>query len=131
MNGVDTTTSSQVPETIGLSQFILEAVNIRDEQGDTAVNLTGWARTVLVPQLLKVGVNPHLLNHMGLRPADYSVGVNMINKGAPHPRVQATTLATPHPTAAAKAQPCSGPAGLRRTSTRPTRWFRRSWSSQR
>jgi hypothetical protein len=64
---------------IGLGRFMSEMVNVRDEQGDTALNLAGRARTVLVPQLLEVGANPHIPNHTGLRPADYGVGVDMVN----------------------------------------------------
>lgn len=73
--------SPQEQETIGLGRFMSEMVNVRDEQGDTALNLAGRARTVLVPQLLEVGADPHLPNHTGLRPADYGVGVDMVNGG--------------------------------------------------
>jgi hypothetical protein len=54
-------------------------VNLRDDQGDTALNLAGRARSVLVPQLLEVGADPHIPNHTGLRPADYGVGVDMVD----------------------------------------------------
>ncbi|KAJ5524833.1 hypothetical protein N7494_011483 [Penicillium frequentans] len=47
--------------------------------GDTALNLAGRARSVLVPQLLEVGADPHIPNHTGLRPADYGVGVDMVD----------------------------------------------------
>ena len=66
-------------EVIGLGRFMSEMVNVRDDQGDTALNLAGRARTVLVPQLLEVGADPHIANHTGLRPADYGVGVDMVN----------------------------------------------------
>ncbi|KAG5289047.1 APSES transcription factor [Histoplasma ohiense] len=66
---------------IGLGKFMSEMVNIQDDQGDTALNLAGRARTVLVPQLLEVGANPHIANNTGLRPADYGVGVDMVNGG--------------------------------------------------
>ncbi|KAL1955226.1 hypothetical protein VTO42DRAFT_8885 [Malbranchea cinnamomea] len=72
---------SQEREIIGLGRFMSEMVNVRDDQGDTALNLAGRARTVLVPQLLEVGANPHIPNHTGLRPADYGVGVDMVNGG--------------------------------------------------
>ncbi|PGH33663.1 hypothetical protein GX50_03490 [[Emmonsia] crescens] len=70
-------------EVIGLGKFMSEMVNIQDDQGDTVLNLAGRARTVLVPQLLEVGANPHIPNNTGLRPADYGVGVDMINGGLP------------------------------------------------
>lgn len=70
-------------EIIGLGKFMSEMVNIQDEQGDTALNLAGRARTVLIPQLLEVGANPYIANHTGLKPADYGVGVDMINGGNP------------------------------------------------
>ncbi|KAL1850633.1 transcriptional regulator swi6 [Paecilomyces lecythidis] len=66
-------------EVITLGRFISEIVNLRDDQGDTALNLAGRARSVLVPQLLEVGADPHIPNHTGLRPADYGVGVDMVN----------------------------------------------------
>ena len=66
-------------EVITLGRFISEIVNLRDDQGDTALNLAGRARSVLVPQLLEVGADPHIPNHTGLRPADYGVGVDMID----------------------------------------------------
>ncbi|PGG98105.1 hypothetical protein AJ79_08986 [Helicocarpus griseus UAMH5409] len=70
-------------EVIGLGKFMSEMVNIQDDQGDTVLNLAGRARTVLVPQLLEVGANPHIPNHTGLRPADYGVGVDMVNGNVP------------------------------------------------
>ncbi|KAL4876612.1 hypothetical protein BJY04DRAFT_231509 [Aspergillus karnatakaensis] len=69
-------------EVITLGRFISEIVNLRDDQGDTALNLAGRARSVLVPQLLEVGADPHIPNHTGLRPADYGVGVDMIDSNA-------------------------------------------------
>ncbi|KAL4927298.1 putative APSES transcription factor (MbpA) [Aspergillus undulatus] len=66
-------------EIITLGRFISEVVNLRDDQGDTALNLAGRARSVLVPQLLEVGADPHIPNHTGLRPADYGVGVDMVD----------------------------------------------------
>lgn len=66
-------------EVITLGRFISEIVNLRDDQGDTVLNLAGRARSVLVPQLLEVGADPHIPNHTGLRPADYGVGVDMID----------------------------------------------------
>jgi ankyrin repeat protein len=66
-------------EVISLGRFISEIVNLRDDQGDTALNLAGRARSVLVPQLLEVGADPHIPNHTGLRPADYGVGVDMVD----------------------------------------------------
>ncbi|KAK2745661.1 transcriptional regulator swi6 [Myotisia sp. PD_48] len=66
-------------EIVGLGKFMSEIVNIQDDQGDTALNLAGRARTVLVAQLLEVGANPHIPNNTGLRPADYGVGVDMVN----------------------------------------------------
>ncbi|RAL08552.1 putative APSES transcription factor (MbpA) [Aspergillus homomorphus CBS 101889] len=68
----------QTGEVITLGRFISEIVNLRDDQGDTALNLAGRARSVLVPQLLEVGADPHIPNHTGLRPADYGVGVDMV-----------------------------------------------------
>lgn len=70
------------PECISLGRFISEIVNLRDDQGDTALNLAGRARSVLVPQLLEVGADPHIPNHTGLRPADYGVGVDMVDGNA-------------------------------------------------
>ncbi|OJJ47051.1 hypothetical protein ASPZODRAFT_65157 [Penicilliopsis zonata CBS 506.65] len=70
---------TQATEVITLGRFISEIVNLRDDQGDTALNLAGRARSVLVPQLLEVGADPHIPNHTGLRPADYGVGVDMVN----------------------------------------------------
>lgn len=70
---------TQEYEVITLGRFISEIVNLRDDQGDTALNLAGRARSVLVPQLLEVGADPHIPNHTGLRPADYGVGVDMVN----------------------------------------------------
>ncbi|KAL2867161.1 putative APSES transcription factor (MbpA) [Aspergillus lucknowensis] len=70
-------------EVITLGRFISEIVNLRDDQGDTALNLAGRARSVLVPQLLEVGADPHIPNHTGLRPADYGVGVDMVD-GSTH-----------------------------------------------
>lgn len=64
---------------ITLGRFISEIVNLRDDQGDTALNLAGRARSVLVPQLLEVGADPHIPNHTGLRPADYGAGVDMVD----------------------------------------------------
>ncbi|KAK2756814.1 transcriptional regulator swi6 [Arachnomyces sp. PD_36] len=74
---------SQKTEIIGLGKFMSEIVNLRDDQGDTALNLAGRARTVLVPQLLEVGADPHIPNHTGLRPADYGVGVDMVSGNLP------------------------------------------------
>ncbi|GKZ20601.1 hypothetical protein AbraIFM66951_005926 [Aspergillus brasiliensis] len=73
---------SQAGEVITLGRFISEIVNLRDDQGDTALNLAGRARSVLVPQLLEVGADPHIPNHTGLRPADYGVGVDMVDGNA-------------------------------------------------
>lgn len=78
-NGDHTQNGSQGSEVISLGRFISEIVNLRDEQGDTALNLAGRARSVLVPQLLEVGADPHIPNHTGLRPADYGVGVDMVD----------------------------------------------------
>lgn len=69
----------QKTDIVGLGKFMSEVVNLRDDQGDTALNLAGRARTVLVPQLLEVGADPHIPNHTGLRPADYGVGVDMVS----------------------------------------------------
>lgn len=71
--------ASQGSEIITLGRFISDIVNLRDDQGDTALNLAGRARSVLVPQLLELGADPHIPNHTGLRPADYGVGVDMVN----------------------------------------------------
>lgn len=73
---------SQAGEVMTLGRFISEIVNLRDDQGDTALNLAGRARSVLVPQLLEVGADPHIPNHTGLRPADYGVGVDMVDGNA-------------------------------------------------
>ena len=70
---------SEQQTVITLGRFISEIVNLRDDQGDTALNLAGRARSVLVPQLLEVGADPHIPNHTGLRPADYGVGVDMVD----------------------------------------------------
>ncbi|KAF7595254.1 transcriptional regulator swi6 [Aspergillus hancockii] len=79
-NGLENGTGAQAPnEVITLGRFISEIVNLRDDQGDTALNLAGRARSVLVPQLLEVGADPHIPNHTGLRPADYGVGVDMVD----------------------------------------------------
>ncbi|KAJ5689605.1 hypothetical protein N7462_003997 [Penicillium macrosclerotiorum] len=78
-NGDRVQNGSQGGEVISLGRFISEIVNLRDEQGDTALNLAGRARSVLVPQLLEVGADPHIPNHTGLRPADYGVGVDMVD----------------------------------------------------
>ncbi|KAK2871739.1 hypothetical protein FQN49_002877 [Arthroderma sp. PD_2] len=78
-NGADSFSESSKFEIIGLGKFMSEMVNIQDDQGDTALNLAGRARTVLVPQLLEVGADPHIPNNTGLRPADYGVGVDMVN----------------------------------------------------
>jgi ankyrin repeat protein len=67
---------------ISLGKFISDIVNLRDDQGDTALNLAGRARSVLVPQLLEIGADPHIPNHTGLRPADYGVGVDMVNENS-------------------------------------------------
>jgi hypothetical protein len=76
-NGVQNGASGN--DVISLGRFISEIVNLRDDQGDTALNLAGRARSVLVPQLLEVGADPHIPNHTGLRPADYGVGVDMVD----------------------------------------------------
>ncbi|KAJ5974314.1 hypothetical protein N7481_011524 [Penicillium waksmanii] len=76
-NGVQNGASEN--DVISLGRFISEIVNLRDDQGDTALNLAGRARSVLVPQLLEVGADPHIPNHTGLRPADYGVGVDMVD----------------------------------------------------
>ncbi|RHZ61086.1 hypothetical protein CDV55_100902 [Aspergillus turcosus] len=83
-NGVEGTNrnKTQAGEVITLGRFISEIVNLRDDQGDTALNLAGRARSVLVPQLLEVGADPHIPNHTGLRPADYGVGVDMVDGNA-------------------------------------------------
>jgi ankyrin repeat protein len=78
-NGDRTPNGTSTPEVISLGRFISEIVNARDDQGDTALNLAGRARSVLVPQLLEVGADPHIPNHTGLRPADYGVGVDMVD----------------------------------------------------
>lgn len=78
-NGINANEHSQ-GEIIGLGRFVSELVNLRDDQGDTALNIAGRARSVLVPQLLEVGADPQIPNHTGLRPADYGVGVDMINE---------------------------------------------------
>lgn len=82
-------TTMQAPngsgEVITLGRFISEIVNLRDDQGDTALNLAGRARSVLVPQLLEVGADPYVPNHTGLRPADYGVGVDMIDGNSSQP----------------------------------------------
>jgi ankyrin repeat protein len=80
-NGVNANEQSR-PEIISLGRFVSELVNLRDDQGDTALNIAGRARSVLVPQLLEVGADPQVPNHTGLRPADYGVGVDMINESA-------------------------------------------------
>lgn len=92
VNGVDGIPGSQDIEVIGLGKFMSEMVNIQDDQGDTALNLAGRARTVLVPQLLEVGANPHVPNHTGLRPADYGVGVDMINGNSQGPQNKSDTI---------------------------------------
>lgn len=78
-NGDHATNGTQNGDVISLGRFISEIVNLRDDQGDTALNLAGRARSVLVPQLLEVGADPHIPNHTGLRPADYGVGVDMVD----------------------------------------------------
>lgn len=78
----DGTVGNKTGEVITLGRFISEIVNLRDDQGDTALNLAGRARSVLVPQLLEVGADPHIPNHTGLRPADYGVGVDMVDGNA-------------------------------------------------
>lgn len=78
-NGDHTQNGASGTECISLGRFISEIVNLRDDQGDTALNLAGRARSVLVPQLLEVGADPHIPNHTGLRPADYGVGVDMVD----------------------------------------------------
>ncbi|KAL4749146.1 hypothetical protein BDW72DRAFT_178945 [Aspergillus terricola var. indicus] len=79
-NGTASQPGTPLPnEVITLGRFISEIVNLRDDQGDTALNLAGRARSVLVPQLLEVGADPHIPNHTGLRPADYGVGVDMVD----------------------------------------------------
>lgn len=69
-------------EIISLGRFVSELVNLRDDQGDTALNIAGRARSVLVPQLLEIGADPQIPNHTGLRPADYGVGVDMVNESS-------------------------------------------------
>jgi ankyrin repeat protein len=69
-------------EIISLGRFVSELVNLRDDQGDTALNIAGRARSVLVPQLLEVGADPYVANHTGLRPADYGVGVDMVSESS-------------------------------------------------
>lgn len=78
-NGDSLQNGSLGGDVISLGRFISEIVNLRDDQGDTALNLAGRARSVLVPQLLEVGADPHIPNHTGLRPADYGVGVDMVD----------------------------------------------------
>lgn len=78
-NGDHATNGIPGGEVMSLGRFISEIVNLRDDQGDTALNLAGRARSVLVPQLLEVGADPHIPNHTGLRPADYGVGVDMVD----------------------------------------------------
>lgn len=78
-NGDHAQNGAASTDCISLGRFISEIVNLRDEQGDTALNLAGRARSVLVPQLLEVGADPHIPNHTGLRPADYGVGVDMVD----------------------------------------------------
>lgn len=78
-NGDNAPNGNSSGEVISLGRFISEIVNLRDDQGDTALNLAGRARSVLVPQLLEVGADPHIPNHTGLRPADYGVGVDMVD----------------------------------------------------
>ncbi|KAJ5728221.1 hypothetical protein N7493_004551, partial [Penicillium malachiteum] len=81
-NGDQAQNGSPANDVISLGRFISEIVNLRDDQGDTALNLAGRARSVLVPQLLEVGADPHIPNHTGLRPADYGVGVDMADGNA-------------------------------------------------
>ncbi|KAJ5263589.1 Glycoside hydrolase superfamily [Penicillium angulare] len=81
-NGDHKQNGSHESDVISLGRFISEIVNLRDDQGDTALNLAGRARSVLVPQLLEVGADPHIPNHTGLRPADYGVGVDMVDGSA-------------------------------------------------
>ncbi|KAI1906266.1 transcriptional regulator swi6 [Ophidiomyces ophidiicola] len=81
INGKNALADPERLEIIGLGRFMSDMVNIQDDQGDTALNLAGRARTILVPQLLEVGASPHIPNHTGLRPADYGVGVDMVNNG--------------------------------------------------
>ncbi|EED15593.1 APSES transcription factor (MbpA), putative [Talaromyces stipitatus ATCC 10500] len=69
-------------EIISLGRFVSELVNLRDDQGDTALNIAGRARSILVPQLLEIGADPQIPNHTGLRPADYGVGVDMVNESS-------------------------------------------------
>ncbi|EEP81388.1 hypothetical protein UREG_06253 [Uncinocarpus reesii 1704] len=80
-NGASSLRNPQRTEVIGLGRFMSDMINIQDDQGDTALNLAGRARTILVPQLLEVGASPHIPNHTGLRPADYGVGVDMVSSG--------------------------------------------------
>ncbi|KAJ5238781.1 hypothetical protein N7468_003400 [Penicillium chermesinum] len=78
-NGDQQQNGDHANDVISLGTFISDIVNLRDDQGDTALNLAGRARSVLVPQLLEVGADPHIPNHTGLRPADYGVGVDMVD----------------------------------------------------
>ncbi|KAJ5099357.1 hypothetical protein N7532_006358 [Penicillium argentinense] len=78
-NGEQKPNGNSGSDVISLARFMSDIVNLRDDQGDTALNLAGRARSVLVPQLLEVGADPYIPNHTGLRPADYGVGVDMVD----------------------------------------------------
>ncbi|GMM35989.1 transcriptional regulator [Saccharomycopsis crataegensis] len=68
-------------DAITLSSFMNEIVNLKDSNGDTALNIVARiGNKAIAQQLLDVGADPKIPNKAGLTPADFRLtGLNMSN----------------------------------------------------
>ncbi|KAK0620655.1 hypothetical protein B0T14DRAFT_587110 [Immersiella caudata] len=60
---------------MGIARFMNEVVNKQDNAGDTALNVAARVgMRSIVSQLIEVGADPNIENHVGLKPTDFGVG---------------------------------------------------------
>ncbi|KAI0481950.1 start control protein cdc10 [Xylariaceae sp. FL0804] len=72
---------STVPK-MGIGRFMSEIVNAQDKSGDTALSIASRVgNRSIISQLLEVGADPNIANAAGLRPADFGVGVDVVENG--------------------------------------------------
>lgn len=62
-------------EPIGFARFLSEVVNVRDSNGDTALNIAARiGNKDIIQQLLDIGADSNIPNRAGLRPTDFGIG---------------------------------------------------------